>query len=300
MHQFFRGPFFDFEAVRILSTSVHGGAEVGEFLEAVGQIQENDPESWHDAWLRQAHTAEKLAHEAMSSGHRRAARGAFLRAANYTRAGAYMLLGKRLGVGPDDPRTVRLLRKVVELFGMAVPLFDGPVHRLSIPYVDSTRDPKVSISLPAYLYLPPPACRLPGKAPLVVYALGADSMQEEMYHMLPAEGPALGYAVLTFEGPGQGLTLHEHNVPMRPDWEEVNGAVLDYLEEYSREHEELEIDLDRIAVAGASLGGYFALRSAADTRVKACVAIDPPFDFYEFGTDHVAPTFFGLWDQGFH
>lgn len=56
--------------------------------------------------------------------------------------------------------------------------------------------------------------------------------------------------------------------------------------------------MDRVSVAGASLGAYFALRSASDSRVKACVAVDPPFDFYDFGTDHVAPTIFRLWKQG--
>lgn len=193
MHQFFKSTFFAFESLRILSTAVYGGAEVGEFLEAVGQIRDNDPESWHDAWLQQALNAEEIAHEAVKNGHRSAARGAFLRAANYTRASAYMLLGPHLGSSSSDPRTVRLLQKTKELFHEAVQFFEGPVHHISIPYVDPSRSSSVPLLLPAYLYLPPPSSRLPGKIPLLVNALGADSMQEEMYHMFPAEGPALGY-----------------------------------------------------------------------------------------------------------
>lgn len=297
MQQFFRSTFFNFEAVRILSTAGSGGAEIGEFLEAVSQINENKPESWHDAWIQQAQNAEVRGREALACGDKAAARGAFLRAANYTRASAYMLVGDRTSAPPtDDHRTVPILHRVAELFDEAIRLFDAPVHKLSVPYITREKDRKVT--LPAFLYLPPSSCRLPGKTPVLINPLGADSLQEEMYHMFPAAGPALGYAVLTYEGPGQGLTLREHNVPMQGDWEEVNGAVIDYLEEYARENEGLELDLDRIAVAGASLGGYFALRSASDPRIKACVALDPPYDFYDFGTNHVAPAFFRLWDQG--
>ena len=116
--------------------------------------------------------------------------------------------------------------------------------------------------------------------------------------MFPAAGPELGYAVLTVEGPGQGLMLHDRDLPMRGDWEAVSDAVLDFLTHFTRERAELELDMDHIAVAGASLGAYFALRAAADVRYKACVAIDPLYDLYDFATSHVAPIFFRLWDNG--
>ncbi|KAI1076748.1 Alpha/Beta hydrolase protein [Whalleya microplaca] len=286
MHQFYQGQFFNFETVRILSTARYGGADVAEFLDAVGHIRENDAVGWHKAWSEQAQTAEEVAHEAQRHGHRVAARMAFLRASNYTRASAYMMTGEG---SKSDPRVVPLLEKVTDLFGSAMKLSDGPVHVLQIPY-------EKGLSIPAYLHLPPPSCRLPGKIPIVINPVGADSLQEEIYYILPSAGPELGYAVLTFEGPGQGLTLHKHGISMRPDWEVVNGIVLDYLFEYAKENDDL--DLDRIAVAGSSLGGYFALRSAADERIKACIAIDPLYDLWDFATRHVSPTFLNLWDKG--
>lgn len=288
MHQIFRGQFFNFEAVRILGMAGYGGAEVAEFLDAVGHIQENDPVSWHGEWTKQAEKAETVAHQALHLGHRTAARMAFLRASNYTRSSAYMMTGPR--PGKSDPRTVPIIQKVVELFRKALRLLDYPVHVLEVPY-------QGEIALPAYLYLPQPSRRLPGKIPIVINIVGADSMQEEIYYMLPAAGPDLGYAVLTFEGPGQGLRLHEHNIPMRPDWEVVTMAVIDYLAKFTQAHQEIELDLDRIAVAGASLGGYFALRAAADSRIKACVAIDPLYDLWDFATRHVSPTFLNLWSR---
>ncbi|KAI0975804.1 Alpha/Beta hydrolase protein [Xylaria arbuscula] len=290
MHQFFAGNFFNFEVIRILGMTASGGADIGECLDAVDHIRENDPTSWQEAWSEQAESASRIAMSAQHDRHRNAARSAFLRAANYTRASAYMMTGKSLG--SSDPRVAPILRKAAELFHSATQLQDSPAVPIQIPYEDG------GISLPGYLYLPPASCRLPGGTPVLVNFVGADSTQEEQYYMFPAAGPELGYAVLTFDGPGQGLNLHEHGLPLRADWEAVAQAVFDHLYEYASEHPELELNMEQVAVAGASLGGYFALRSAADRRCKACVAIDPMYDLYAFGAKHVAPTFFGLWDRG--
>jgi pimeloyl-ACP methyl ester carboxylesterase len=88
---------------------------------------------------------------------------------------------------------------------------------------------------------------------------------------------------------------------MRPDWEVVMGQVLDWLEEYAaglKREEGVELDLDRIAVAGASMGGYFALRAASDARIKACVSIDPFYDMWDFGTRHISGLFMSAWTGG--
>ncbi|KAI0490979.1 Alpha/Beta hydrolase protein [Xylaria cf. heliscus] len=289
MYRFYKGEFFNFETIRILGTARYGGAEVGEVLEAVGQIKENDPEGWYRAWSKQSTMVEAIAEEAQRHGHHDAARMAFLRASNYTRASAYMMIGdKPLS---SDPRIVPILKNAIRLFQKALRLMDSTVHILQIPYEDS-------LKLPAYLYLPPPSRRLSGKVPLVINFIGADSIQEEIFYMFPAAGPDLGYAVLTVEGPGQGLTLHEHNVPFRADWEVIMQRTLKYLSQYVDENPALELDFDRIAVAGASLGGLFALRAAAEPQVRACVAIDPLYDLWDFATMHVSPTFLGLWERG--
>ncbi|KAH6627326.1 hypothetical protein F5144DRAFT_593582 [Chaetomium tenue] len=73
---------------------------------------------------------------------------------------------------------------------------------------------------------------------------------------------------------------------------------MNYLMSYAEEHRGLDLDWDRVAIAGASLGGYFALRSAASVRFSACVAVDPLYDLYEFATKHVSKRFFDLWDKG--
>jgi alpha-beta hydrolase superfamily lysophospholipase len=83
--------------------------------------------------------------------------------------------------------------------------------------------------------------------------------------------PALrrGYHCLVFDGPGQGAVLFEQGIPIRADWEAVLSAVVDTIVERD------EIDADRIALTGWSLGGYLALRAAsAELRLAACIA-DP-------------------------
>ncbi|PGH16792.1 hypothetical protein AJ80_05107 [Polytolypa hystricis UAMH7299] len=288
MHQFFPGVFFNFETVRILGMARYGGADVAEVLEAVGKIKHNDPESWHEAWEEQAEKAQAFAKDARASGNRDAARRALLRAANYTRASGYMFTGE--GSLSPDPRTLPISESASSIFREATRLFDNPVQPLQIPYDGQT--------LEGYLYLPSQASRVAGKIPILIANNGADSIQEEIYFIHPAAGPQLGYAVVTFNGPGQGLALHRDGLRMRPDWEVVTGAVLNHLESLSVAQPEVGLDLERIAVAGASLGGYFALRGATDSRIKAVVAIDPVYDLWDFAMKHVNQTFLSAWGNG--
>lgn len=287
MHKFFKSTFFDFEFIRILSAAPYGGADIAECLQAAEQIANDDPESWHKAWHQQAEKAEVVAKEAAGTGDFFSARRAYLRASNYFRASGYMF--QDLPQSPD-PRVLNLAERAIECFRCAIGLLDGEVFTLEIPFE--------GYKLPAYLYLPPATKRLAGKIPILVNNGGADSTQEELYYIYGSSGPDLGYAVLTFDGPGQGIMLRKQKLHMRPDWEVVVAAVLDYLFQFSSKQSGLELDMDRIAVAGASMGGYYSLRSAADPRIKACVSIDPFYDMWDFATQHISKTFIGSWTSG--
>lgn len=85
-------------------------------------------------------------------------------------------------------------------------------------------------------------------------------------------------AVLSLDGPGQGEMSQE--LPIRHDYEVAIGAAIDLLE--SRE----DTDSERVGVIGASLGGYYACRSAAfEPRLKAVVANCGPYDWGEIYDD---------------
>ncbi|KAK3186304.1 hypothetical protein K4F52_004842 [Lecanicillium sp. MT-2017a] len=284
MFGFFNSSIFDFELNRLLGSAAAGGCDTCEFLTAVGKIKRHDTESWHEAWKEQGERAEAIAEDAARDGLNQFARNGYLRAANYFRAASYLFLN-------DDPRVVPLSERSVAAFVRATSFMDGSVLLVDVPYQEG-------VSMPAYFYLPPREARLPGKIPLLLYFSGADSTKEELHFLFGYSGPQLGYAVLLVEGPGQGLLLKKSGIPLRPDFEVCADKALSFLENLAEARPELQLDLDRIAVAGAVTGGYFALRAATDTRVKACVSIDPFFSMFELAMTRVPQSFVRLWEKG--
>ncbi|KAK0741495.1 Alpha/Beta hydrolase protein [Schizothecium vesticola] len=275
---------FDFELTRLLGSASSSGCEIGEFKSGVGALRKHDPESWHTAWLSQAERALGIAHEAACAGYRVPARNAFLRASNYLRAAGYMF-------GNDDARVLPLAERSVAAFGRAAGLMEGMVRFVEVPFEDG-------VVLTGWLCLPAEGARLEGGTPVVVYAGGADATKEELWFLYGHTGPLLGYAVLCLEGPGQGMLLKRDRIPLRPDFEVVAGCVLDYLGEFSKERPECGLDMEKVAVAGAATGGYFALRAATDKRIKACVAVDPFFSMWELAMSRAPERFMRLWDSG--
>ncbi|GAB1313478.1 hypothetical protein MFIFM68171_03688 [Madurella fahalii] len=265
--------FFRFELLRVLGTAPVQGCDVGEWVEATDEIKQDDPESWYEAWTEAAEKVEVAADEALRVGDRQGALWAFLRASNYRRASEFML-----HVQPDDPRLLSALLKASDNFQHACPLLDSAVKILQIPYENTM--------LPGYLFLPANGSAGPSvnrmKTPLLVVTGGYDSTQEELFFGMASGARVRGYACLVFEGPGQGVVVRRKHgrAYLRPDWEVVIGAVLDHVIGLSGETPELGLDVSRIALVGASMGGYFALRGATDARVSAVISID---GFYNLG-----------------
>ncbi|KAI8628966.1 alpha/beta-hydrolase [Xylariaceae sp. FL1651] len=287
--------FFHFEYVRILGMAPMHGSDVAECLEAAMKIQHNDPESWFRAWSEAADTSEALAEEAVAAGDTESARWAYLRSSNYRRASEFML-----HVSPSDPRLMPIIEKSVGHFRKACALFDSPVEYLEVPYQ--------GYQLPAYLYMPNRRAGIDKKVPIVINTGGFDSTQEELYYLAPAGARTRGYACLTFDGPGQGTALRRDHLVMRADWEVVISAVLDKLFQWAKENPDWNLDLTKIALVGASMGGYFALRGATDPRITACVCSDGFYDFglvvrqrtpwfWKFLSDDVADYLLGLVGQ---
>ncbi|KAK4164419.1 Alpha/Beta hydrolase protein [Cladorrhinum sp. PSN259] len=306
MFKFFRSPFYNFESARILSSTSTGGCEIGEFLEAAGKVKLHDPESWHNTWHEQSVRAEGVARDAVRSGQRHAARRAFIRASNYARASGYMLSWS----GKGDGRVLQSSERAVSLFRESMPYMDGLVKVLEIPYDHVNSDSKAPLT--AYLYLPSQSNRMSSSltgqgqkpqrdTPVIINCNGADSTQEELYHAFVAPGLEQGYAVLTFEGPGQGLMLKKHKTVMRPDFEVVTSRVLDHLEgivTLDSSAELSSLDLNRVAIMGVSMGGYYALRAAMDTRIKACVSVDPFYGLWRLALTRMPGWYASLWTSG--
>jgi len=247
---------FAFELKRTLAAAYSGEADIGECLATASRIKEGNFESWYSEWKKTADHFRSAGDESLAAGHPVTAREAYYRAATYYRTAEFFLHGN-----PSDPRIVETWGKSREAFRDAIALDTVPYEIVAIPYENTT--------LPGYFYKADDS----GKTrPLLIIQTGFDGCQEEL-HPYAMEGIRRGYNVLTFEGPGQGEVIRIRHIPFRPDWEEVITPVVDYA--VSR----TDVDNDRIALWGISLGGYLAPRGAAyEPRITALIADGGTYD----------------------
>lgn len=169
-----------------------------------------------------------------------------LKCAIYSRAAEFFMFP---GDPAKQPTRAEFLRLIMQYYGFTAN------DRILIPYESGM--------LSAYRIIPK---RLKGT---IVLFGGFDSYIEEWF-------PAMytlcdgGYEVVAFDGPGQGTALEEYHLPMTFAWERPVKAVLDYFQ------------LDDVTLMGFSLGGGFAIRTAAyESRVRRVIAYDVLTDFLE-------------------
>jgi fermentation-respiration switch protein FrsA (DUF1100 family) len=106
-----------------------------------------------------------------------------------------------------------------------------------------------------------------GPRPCLVFFNGYDVTKEVLYLMGLGDLAARGISVLLCDQPGSGGALRLHGQPTRFDMEVPAAACFEALAARP------DVDGDRIAIGGISMGGYFAPRAAAvDHRFAACVA----------------------------
>lgn len=213
------------------------------FADLVGARDRPGDVSWLNYWMDRATDYEKLAEKALAGGHRRS-------------AGEYFYLGtlaaqyaQFLWFGPE--RTTAQQRKAA-LYRKAAPLLDPPAQHADLAINDALVRVYVRVPL------------APGPNPVAVLLGGLESTKEESRQMEDLL-LARGMATVTFDGPGQGETFDSH--ALAGDFERFTSAVIDYL--IGRE----DINPSAVGVLGRSLGGNYALKSAAcDDRIAACVS----------------------------
>ncbi len=131
-----------------------------------------------------------------------------------------------------------------------------PVRRVEIPFGSG--------SLPGYLHLP--ARHDGGRVPCVVAIPGMDSFKEIS---VPIYGDKLlerGIARLCIDGPGQGEALARGITVTATNYVDAGRAVFDWL------RRQPEVDPDRLALHGTSMGSFWATQVASAVEgLAGCV-----------------------------
>jgi pimeloyl-ACP methyl ester carboxylesterase len=224
---------------------VSNGVLLADFEEVTASLDRW--EDWCAAWSRRAQVHEDLGRTSLKEGYRLTAGEHLVRAAIYYHFAKFVFV--------QDPAQMRTAHmKAVALYREALPLIRPAGEYVEIPFEGK--------KLKGVLR---------GKGPVLVMAPGLDSTKEEI-HAYEEPFLARGIAVLAIDGPGQGEA--EYEIPICGDYERAATAVVDWI------HTRDDLDKQRIAIWGVSLGGYYAPRAAAyEKRFKACIALSGPFDW---------------------
>jgi pimeloyl-ACP methyl ester carboxylesterase len=243
-------PWLSYQLRRGLGETQEGGGAVSEVFQAASRMVPGDKESWHREWLAIAERNWARGADEERVGHIRTAMNCWLRAADYYRQAEFFLAA-------DDPRRLPTFERMEACSRKFLAALDPPGEAVDIPYENG-------VSLCAYFVRAPfPVAR----QPVLICMGGLDSIKDEMWFMQAHGALQRGIAVLMIDGPGQGGTLRRHRVPNRFDTEVPIGRCIDWLEQRD------DVDASRIALAGSSLGGYYAARAGCyEPRLAGCIA----------------------------
>jgi len=262
---------FGGQTLRLVAQAQQGGGDVFDIARACARIEPGDKDGWEREWLNLAQQIENKGKEALSAGHEDTAIQHFFHANQY-----YRMSDVFLNIAQESKKKERF-RKAQENFRAAASLHDPRIEIITVRCGKEEYDG----------YFCHPLKPEPGKWPGVFFIGGADSYAEEIYF---AAKPMLerGWAVLLVDTPGRGSSMYLKGIKTRPDYEVPGKSCIDYL------NSRPEVDADRIALMGISMGGYYAPRVAAfDKRIKALVAWSGSYsildDLYDFCV-HLQPT----------
>lgn len=213
---------FNFQLNRFLGKFMEDSEVKNDIEKALPNIKDMD--SWYIAWRKLAEKSE--------------IKGKFELAAAYYAAGNFYLR-------ESDPNKAHMYTKYRENYYKS---YKGlPLEHFNVPYEDS--------------FFQAVRVKFQGSTKTLIFHGGYDSCLEEMLPFLSVF-ENLGYDVIAFEGPGQGMAL-KNGLKFIHNWEKPVSALLDYF------------NLDEVTILGCSWGGYFCLRAAAfEKRIKAAIAYD--------------------------
>ncbi|MEK9677853.1 MAG: alpha/beta hydrolase [Rhodospirillaceae bacterium] len=201
------------------------------------------------AWAAGAARQEEMAEEALAAGHRVTAAQHFHRAAIY--------YGRAQHLIPVDGNAKKMSyhASVVENYDRLIELLDGEVSRHVVPFEDGKNIYCLFHKAPG-----------DGPKPTVLYQPGMDAIKEDFPNPYNNEFTRRGMNICVMDGPGQGECNINQVWQVVGNYARAGSAVLDMLVERD------DVDADKIAVFGTSMGSRYSVEiAAADPRVKAAV-----------------------------
>jgi dipeptidyl aminopeptidase/acylaminoacyl peptidase len=228
---------------------VSNGVLLADFEEVTASLERWD--DWCAAWSKRAEVHARLGQTAFKDGYKLTAGEHFIRAAIYYHFAKFVFV-------QDKEQMHAAHMKAVQFYQDGIALARPPGERVEFAFENK--------KLTGILRKPNP-----NKCPVLIMAPGLDSTKEEL-HAYEEPFLARGVAVLAFDGPGQGEA--EYDIPICGDYERAAKAACDWIE--TRQ----DLDAQKIAIWGVSLGGYYAPRAAAyEKRIRACIALSGPFEW---------------------
>ncbi len=216
-------------------------ADKSESEAILAKLDDFAGENWAAAWNELGARWEERARKAEAENNRRAAKEAYLKSFGYYGIARHPF--------PSTPGKHHAYLKAREMHLAASKYFDIPLEKVTIPFQDKP--------IVGHLRLPQTT-----PAPLILHWGGIDNWKEER-HTFAERFVKEGWGCLVLDSPGTG----ECPMLAGPDAHQVHMAALDYLMKRP------EVDSHRIAVVGASFGGYWATKLAhvAPQRLRAAV-----------------------------
>lgn len=232
---------------RYIATGVDAN-DLGRLRQRIGHWDD-----WCREWSATGALHVKLAEEAEARGRHITAAEAWLRASICFHYGKHLFAGRTDEYQAAHSEMLRCYRNAA---------------RGIVPAMTHVRIPYKGKHLAGWLRRPRQAA---GRLPVAVILPGLDACKEEL-HVWSDPFLDRGVATLTLDGPGQGESAADFAITT--EWGEVFAAVIEAL------GRERDLDVERLAVVGQSLGAFYApLAAAQEPRIKACVANCGPFDW---------------------
>ncbi|MEU0677046.1 alpha/beta hydrolase [Streptomyces sp. NPDC006172] len=248
----FDEPEFNFNGLLALGASDQGSADVGEVLTAVNTINKAglSAQTYVDTFSKLGDRLMKAPEGGRAD--RETTRFRALRASQYYAQALFFVLGSRNPGSEED--LYKACRGAWDTFcGLCDPV---PVTA-KVAYAKT--------SMPVWLFRPDASGR---RRPTVILTNGSDGQSVDMWTYGVSAALDRDFNALVYEGPGQGQMIFVDQVVFSPRWESVVTPLVDWLTARS------DVDADKIALTGLSMGGDLAPRAAAfEQRIAALAAM---------------------------